>query len=154
MGYFKALDVRVREAKEHVREALRREGMTADRMDLVGSSYITDKADSDLDILCYVKQPEYSLGVGCMVFHGWAYGGSVGEDGEDNWGSWKKHFPGVGEVNMLVTTNKDYFDRWLTSAEVCRLAHLRGIAVPRDVRVGIHSIIMDDSTADYENERK
>ena len=55
---------------------------------------------------------------------------------------------------MLVTTDETYFNAWLTSAEVCRLLHLRGILVPRDVRVGIHSIIMDDSTADYENERK
>lgn len=154
MGYFKDLGVRISEAKEHVREALRREGMTAERMELVGSSYITDKTDSDLDILCFVRQSQYAVGVGGMVFNGWAYGGSVGEDGEDNWGSWKKHFPGIGEVNMLVTTNEEYFNSWLTSAEVCRLLHLRGVAVPRDVRVGIHSIIMDDSTADYENERK
>jgi len=154
MGYMKDLGVRIGEAKEVVREALRREGHKPERMEVVGSSYITDKTNGDLDILVYVNQGEFSIGVGSMAFTGWTYGGSVGEDGEDNWGSWKKHVDGVGEVNMLVTTDETYFNAWLTSAEVCRLLHLRGILVPRDVRVGIHSIIMDDSTADYENERK
>jgi hypothetical protein len=150
----KDLDLRVKEATETVQEALRREYITVKRTALVGSSYITDKTDSDLDILVLATGGPRHISVGEMVFNGWAYGGSVGEDGEDNWGSWKKHVPGVGEVNMLVTTDEEYFNAWLTSAEVCRLLHLRGITVPRDVRVSIHSIIMDDSTADYENERK
>jgi hypothetical protein len=150
----KDLDLRINEATAIVHEALRRKYMTPKRTALVGSSYITDKTDSDLDILVFVDEGRNQMGVGQMVFNGWAYGGSVGEDGGDNWGSWKKHVPGVGEVNMLVTTDETYFNAWLTSAEVCRLLHLRGILVPRDVRVGIHSIIMNDSTADYENERK
>lgn len=150
MGYFKDLGVRIGEAKDKVRDALRREGLTAQRMELVGSSYITDKTDSDLDILCYVPISTYQPSVGCMQFTGWAYGGSVGEGGEDTWGSWKHYFPGIGEVNILVTTDETYFNAWLTSAEVCRYLHLRGIVVPRAERVSIHNIIMDDSTADYE----
>lgn len=156
MGYFKSLDTRIAEAKQVVRLALARDGYEVARMDCVGSSYIVDRINGDIDILAYVPHTQCELGVGCMSFpgQGWAYGGSVGMDGADNWGSWKKHVDGIGEINMLVTTNETYFNAWLTSAEVCRLLHLRGVAVPRDVRVGIHSIIMDDSTADYENERK
>ena len=152
MGHFKDLEVRVKDAKRIVADALTSAYLTAESMELVGSSYITDKLDSDLDILCYVPVGENQLRVSCMTFPGWAYGGSVGENGEDNWGSWKKYVPGVGEVNMLVTTDKTYYQAWLTSAEVCRLLHLRGILIPRDVRVSIHNIIMDNSTADYENE--
>lgn len=88
MGYFKSPDTRIAEAKQIVRQALAREGYEVARMDCVGSSYIVDRMNGDID-----------------------------------------------NVALL-------------------LLHLRGVAVPSDVRVGIHSIIMDDSTADYENERK
>ncbi len=156
MGYFKSLDTRIAEAKQVVHLALAREGYVVDRMNCVGSSYIVDRMNGDIDILAYVPQSEHSVGVGDMAFsnRGWSYGGSVGIDGADNWGSWKKHVEGIGEINMLVTTNEAYFNAWLTSAEVCRYLHLQGVTVDRAQRVAIHRIIMEDSTAEYENECK
>lgn len=150
MGYFKELDARIKLAQEAVADAIRVEGHTLVKTDLVGSTYITDKQDSDLDILCLVKS---ITDVDSMAFGGWAYGGSVGEGGDGGggvWGSWKKHISGAGEVNMLVVTDESYFNAWLTSAEVCRYLHLRGIVVPRVDRVSIHNIIMDDASADLE----
>ena len=147
MGKFKDLNIRIQLAKAAVNDVIRMEGHKLISMDVVGSTYITDKPDSDIDVLCLV---ESLSSVSDMAFGGWAYGGSVGEGNEDHWGSWKRAIPGAGEVNMLVVTSKEYFNAWLSSAEVCRLLHLRGIVVPRGVSVSIHNILMDDSTADYE----
>ena len=147
MGYFKELDARIKLAQEAVADAIRVEGHTLVKTDLVGSTYITDKRDSDLDILCLVKS---ITDVDSMAFGGWAYGGSVGEGSDGVWGSWKKHISGAGEVNMLIVTDESYFNAWLTSAEVCRYLYLRGIVVPRVDRVSIHNIIMDDCSADIE----
>ena len=150
MGYFKELSARIDEAKHHATEALRMECLKPKRMEIVGSAYITDSNSSDIDVLVEVEFGEFCPGVEGLAFNGWAYGGSVGEGNDSNWGSWKKTFPGVGDVNLLVTGSKEYFNAWLTAAEVCRFLALRGIVVPRAERVGIHNIIMDDSDASSE----
>jgi hypothetical protein len=114
------------------------------RWDVVGSTYIKDKDSSDVDILVL----DESMSLEEQFFEGWAYGGSVGA-GNDHWMSWKRTVDGV-EVNMLLVTDKTYFDLWLTAAEVCRFLHLQGCDVKSATVHGIHEIIMDDSTAEEE----
>lgn len=145
------LKTRVRNAEAYVRQTIVAEGLRPLHIECVGSAYIEDKRTSDIDILVLAKGNNVeSMSFGC----GWEYGGSTGEDGEDQWGSWKRTVAHVGEVNMLITTDEKYFDAWLTSAEVCRLLYLHGINISKAARVGIHSIIMDNSSADYEHSRK
>lgn len=115
------------------------------RYEIVGSTYISDKVTSDVDILVF--DPSRMLEE--ELFDGWAYGGSVGI-GNDNWMSWKRTVDGV-EVNMLLVTNEAYFNSWLTAAEVCRFLHLQGYNLRSASVHGVHEIIMDDSTADYEH---
>lgn len=125
---------------------------------IVGSTYIQDVGPSafntrDLDILVLVS--EYGPGPMEIGFEGWAYGGSVGEGNDSLWGSWKRSYNGL-EVNLLVTGNREYYYKWLTAAEVCRyISLMQDMACERedDYRIGIHNIIMDDSTAEYEIER-
>jgi hypothetical protein len=116
-------------------------------LDIVGSTYIADTTDRDVDIL--VLSP--FADIGSLTFSGWDYDGSCGPcpDNPDAWMSWKKTVDGV-EINMLICSTKAYITAWLTAAEVCRFLHLSGIAVKSAVVHGIHEIIMDDSTADAE----
>lgn len=148
MGKFKDFDIRLDAAKTVVANLLKQYDHSVDRMDVVGSSYITDRTDSDIDVLVLLKTTPCSS-LGRLAFDGWQYGGSVGVS-DDNWMSWNRHTLEAGEVNMLLTYDETYYNAWLTSAEVCRYLHLRGIVVPRAERVSIHNIIMDDSTAEYE----
>ena len=154
MGKLKEFDIRLQSAKQIVATTLAQYGLGFERMDVVGSSYIIDRTDSDIDVLVELKLTPAGNVLGQLVFAGWEYGGSVGAGDAGKWMSWKKHTLEAGIVNMLVTYDETYFNAWMTSAEVCRYLHLRGIKIPREERVAIHSIIMDDSTADYENERE
>ena len=118
---------RIEIAKAAVAEALLlNEAVTVDpsSMEVVGSTYIKDRADSDVDILVLVKRGELLPDLNTLAFSGWAYGGSVGL-GNDSWMSWKRVVNGV-EVNMLLTNRADYFKLWLDAAEVCRFLHLQG----------------------------
>lgn len=117
---------------------------------IVGSTYIRDRTDGDVDILTYHE----SFDVDAMSFSGWLYGGSAGLCPDNNkWMSWKKIVNGV-EVNMLIVGDKAYRNQWLTAAEVCRFLHLKGVALPSPVVHGVHEIIMDDSTAEDEVKRR
>jgi hypothetical protein len=135
--------------KDHIAYALKAvsdEGYEVLRHDIVGSTYIADNHESDLDILVLVKKWE---DVSCMCFDGWAYGGSVGEGDDDKWGSWKKFYNGK-DVNLLVTDSQEYFSNWLLAAEVCRFVSLMSKDIEPSLRLGIHNIIMDDSDASLE----
>lgn len=134
---------RIAIARKAISEAL---GVNIDTYcnDVVGSTYIRDNSASDVDILVLVPNVRLEE----EHFDGWAYGGSVGM-GNDHWMSWKRTVDGV-EVNMLLVGNRQYYDDWLTAAEVCRFLHLQGYAVNTGTVHGIHEIIMDDSTADAE----
>lgn len=121
---------------------------------LVGSTYISDKEDSDVDIIVYVDQNPSEV-----VMTDWSYGGSHGEGNTDMWESWKRivfqsehKVEGVGPVvvNAILTNNKEYFNSWMVGAEVCRFLHLRGIHVPTSAVHGVHGIIMDNTTAEEE----
>lgn len=119
-------------------------------LEIVGSTYISDRVDSDVDVLAYHE----SFDIEAMTFSGWAYGGSNGLcPDNDKWMSWKKHVNGV-TVNMLIVNDKAYRNAWLTAAEVCRYLHLKGHAVPACDVHGVHEIIMDDSAAEDEVKRR
>lgn len=103
---------------------------------IVGSTYIADNETADVDVLLTVplNPPELS-------FDGWEYGGSTPKCG-DSWGSWRRTVDGV-DVNLLICSNANYIERWLTSAEVCRYLHLRGINLRTCGVHAVHAIIMD-----------
>lgn len=156
---------RINIAKLAVFEALSQEFsnshavLTFNTAEVVGSTYISDRTDSDVDILCWDK----SFDINNMTFSGWAYGGSGGlcpYDGK--WMSWKREVNGV-TVNMLLTRDADYYGKWLTAAEVCRFIHLKAgqldhealcDGLTRAMVHGVHEIIMDDSTAEDEIKRR
>jgi len=143
MGYMKELDIRIKAAKVRCNLAIASEGMQVHDMAVVGSAYIECKNTSDIDVLCFVKGTEYSPSVPGMSFGGWAYGGSVGESTDEEWGSWKRTFPDAGEVNLLVTSSADVFKGWVDAAEVCKLLATCGVVIPRAVKCGIHDILKD-----------
>jgi hypothetical protein len=118
------------------------------RHEIVGSTYIKDNHSSDVDILVL----DEAMSLEERSFPGWAYGGSVGM-GNDHWMSWKRNVSGV-EVNMLIVTNKEYFNSWLTATEVCRFLHLQGYEIRTASVHGIHEIIMDDGNAEEENKNR
>ena len=126
--------------------ALKAQGLSAKRMELVGSTYIKGNG-TDIDVLCLV--PEADLDT--LGFPGWEYGGSGDPTRMDSgrFGSWKYDVGGE-VVNMLIVTSVEYANAWLTAAEVCRFLHLAGVDLTRGAVHGVHEIIMDDSTADTE----
>lgn len=138
--------------KEKVRETVASEFGVPERVEVVGSTYITDAVGRDVDVLVYAERDEAQGSVDAASFGGWDYGGSVGEGTEGKWGSWKRDLDGVA-VNLLLCTDLDYFNAWLTAAEVCRLLFLQDGDTGKGIRVAIHNIIMDDSTADDEHRR-
>ena len=136
-------DERIAIAKKAIMEALGVDVLG--RHEVVGSTYIKDSDQSDVDILVL----DEDLFLDELTFPGWAYGGSEGIDPDGHWMSWKRRVGGV-EVNMLLVTDKAYFDSWLTAAEVCRFLHLQGYNLKSASVHGVHEIIMDDSTAEDE----
>jgi predicted nucleotidyltransferase len=137
---------RIAVAKKAVCEALGRDVLG--RHEIVGSTYIKDKDSSDVDVLVF----DESFHLDEMSFGGWEYGGSNGM-GNDHWMSWKHCVDGV-EVNMLLTSRRDYFDAWLTAAEVSRFLHLQGYNLRTATVHGIHEIIMEDTDAESENKNR
>lgn len=141
---------RISIARAEVKKALAAEGWPAGDMEVVGSTYISGRIDSDVDVLCW--SPAFDICA--MSFSGWAYGGSAGLcPDNDNWMSWKKAVNGV-TVNMLITDKSDYAHKWLNAAEVCRYLHLRGYPIKTCDVHGIHEIIMDGSMAEDEIKRR
>lgn len=139
---------RIQQAELVCRKAIRERGLpNPSAVELVGSSYITGQITGDIDVLVLI--PEAYGGVDTIGFDGWTYGGSL-DEGTDVWGSWKQYFNYIGDVNMLVTFSDKYFYSWLKAADTCRFLHKRGFVLSRAERVGIHNILMDDSTADLE----
>lgn len=136
-------------AEKAVREALATKVEVAEPKGFmiapVGSSYISGRQDSDVDILVFHPELTYLEELG---FDGWAYGGSGGE-GNDQFASWKKEVDGV-LVNMLLTASDTYFLCWTQAAEVCRLLHLSGVSIDKATVIRIHNILMDGSSAEEE----
>jgi hypothetical protein len=123
---------------------------------VVGSSYISDSTTSDIDVLVWVDKREFQSSIGGYSFSGtsWTYGGSFpGLDaGGNHWGSWKKWVDGE-EVNLLVTDDEEWYWNFVAAAKVCRYLFLKGIVQEKNVRHGIHNILMEDSMPDDELKR-
>lgn len=90
------------------RGAIAKEGYKSTLSAVVGSTYIAGEG-RDIDCLFLVEGADVQM----LSFDGWLYGGSVGEGNDSHWGSWTR-----GNVNMLITSRKEYYNAWLTSAEV------------------------------------
>ena len=120
-------------------------GIRVTRAEMVGSTYICGAEDRDVDVLMLAPDED----IEAILMPGWAYGGSAGE-GNDHFASFKQTVDGV-EYNALFVKKPDYFVAWLTAAEVCRFLHrVEPGTDARDIRVGIHNIIMDDSDSEFE----
>lgn len=114
---------------------------------LVGSTYIKDREDADVDLLVTTD-----LDVNELLFEGWSYGGSTPKSG-DGWCSWKKTITvddELVEVNLLVCNDRQYITAWLNAAEVCRFLSLAGVPLTKGQVHGVHAIIMDDCDAEGE----
>ena len=125
---------------------------------LVGSTYITDRQDSDVDIIVRLGHPAYCF---CdeiqtaLRIQGWESGGSESQSAGGEWDSYKKVVADV-LVNVILVWDNEYYDKWLTAAEVCRFMHIMGVQ-PKywsGLVHGVHEIIMDDSTAVTELTRR
>lgn len=139
------------------------EGFEVERVELVGSTYITG-AGQDVDILVLVEKQEFR-GIGSDSFEdeSWQYGGyeiemEGGPCAGSHWGSWKKTIAGK-VVNLLVTDNEEWFGNFIKAADICYLLHkmskppvegMKPMVMEETVRYAIHNILMDDSTADVE----
>lgn len=158
------------------KEAVQSVGWEVVDAQIVGSTYIADNTKSDVDVLMLVKAPtvfndpenpwrcvQHCPDLGCTTIPGWEYGGSHNEGNPDVWESFKRKHEDGTEVNALICTSEEYFSNWLTAAEVCRYLHLAektyfekygvGSVWEKGLRIGIHNILMDDSTAEDEIKR-
>lgn len=149
------MTTRIEEAKQAVRLELIAQDIKFGELDLeiVGSTYIKDSNDRDVDVLVYVP----GANLEALAFEGWNYGGSAGL-GNSHWMSWKKLIPFAPnqnvEVNMLLTNKPEYYVNWLSAAEVCRFLHLRGVELPSGCVHGVHEIIMEGVDAETEAPRR
>lgn len=151
--------------------AVEKEGFTVRYAEHVGSRYITGGYGNDFDVLILIEKPEFQNGIGMHVFgdESWKYDGShpciEPHCGDDRWGSWKKAVDGEF-VNIIITEDEGWYWNFIKSAEVCRFIHLMSYAKEagindevmgrapfrtacheRELRYGIHNILMEDSTA-------
>ena len=139
-------DRRIKFAVGIVRQTVKDMGLNDDDegyLDIVGSTYISDKELSDVDVLVYAK----GFDVNEHGLSGWEFGGSVGL-GNDDWASWKRmhYLDGAWvEVNLLLTGDKELYNQWVTAADVCRFLHLSGVQLTRGQVHGVHSLIMHES---------
>ena len=121
-------------------------GLEIEALEIVGSTFISDKTTSDVDVLVRCKNFDKDE----ITLRGWEYGGSVGL-GNDDWASWKRTFYVMGtkiEVNLLVTASVGLYHDWLTAADVCRFLHLAGVHLTRGQVHGVHSLIMNETDLD------
>lgn len=122
--------------------------------DVVGSTYIQDKEDSDVDVLVLVDENPSEL----SSFSGWQLGGSRNVGSADYWESWKRivKAPDGSDVvvNMILVGERDYFYAWIHAAEACRFLHLSGVKLTKGQVHGVHAIIMDESTTEVELEQR
>lgn len=142
---------RITIAKQAVLDALStvhtHEDIDETGLGIVGSTYIADNTESDVDVLVL-----FPMCTGELGFSGWSYGGSAGISG-DSWMSWKRTVDGV-EVNMLICDTQEYIDKWRTAADVCRFLYKLGVKLKRGAVHGVHEIIMDAAVPDEEAKRR
>lgn len=120
---------------------------------LVGSAYIKGEGH-DIDVLVHVEyRTLYEASIHCEGFSGWTYGGSSNKDNPDSWESFKKLVKIDGafvEINMILVDSEEYYNAWVTSAEVCKFLYDKGVELTKGAIHGVHAIIMDDSDSEEE----
>lgn len=117
----------------HARQTLDGVGVKYSRISLVGSKFILgpDKGE-DTDILIEVDDLDDASDALCNA--GFEKGGS--ESVNEFWRSCLRKFD---MLNVLLTDDPAYFDKWVQAAEVCRYLQLE----EKDARVAVHMIVMD-----------
>lgn len=99
---------------------------------LVGSRVTCNPAPTDTDLDVLVKVPyiessgsnhyvrsKYDVMRGVLIGAGWTLGGSGDGDGEFE--SWTK-----GEVNLILTAESEFYDKFIAATSVCTRLNLMG----------------------------
>lgn len=121
----------------------------------VGSAYILGESKSDIDFSVYInyenkKFNSYVEDLSCDE-NCWELGGSL--ISEDNaakkkilWQSFKADIDKV-KVNIMVTNNIGFHEKFKLAAEMCKFMHLMEIKVDKPMRVAVHQLIRDGESA-------
>lgn len=123
------------EAKQTLQNALRHDMKDAE---LVGTLYTIGEGN-DMDICVLVRDVDDATI--SLEEHSYEQTGLAGYD-DDEFTTFRK-----GEVNVMLTDNKEWFAKFLTAAEVCRYLKLD----TKELRKAVHRIIMNDATATGED---
>lgn len=102
--------------------------------ELVGTLYTLGEGN-DMDICVLVRDVDDA--VVSLEEHGYEQTGRAGY-ADDEFTTFRK-----GHVNLLLSEDKEWFNKFLTAAEVCR--YLK--TADKTQRKAIHRIIMNDATA-------
>lgn len=115
-----------------------------EEVQLIGSCYTHDAAlAEDVDVLMRVQ--ELTDHWVTLVELGFERGGSMEEGPEgDCWESWKKNQPDRKAINLLLTDDSEFYDKFVVAAEVCRFLRLD----TKLKRQAVHQIVMDGFKAD------
>lgn len=105
---------------------------------IVGSTFISGRKDSDVDVLILSTENHFDSS--------WEIDGHDEYPTNSNFSSLKKRVDGV-LINALLTPFPATWEDWVMATEVCRFLHLMGAAIPTTVVHGIHEIIMDGGTS-------
>lgn len=104
---------------------------------LIGSQYIQG-VGNDVDVLVLVYARNQAVTV--LEHAGYAIEGEPSSGGPgDEFESLRR-----GEVNVLVTEDRAFYEKWIRAAEVCKYVHGRYGHCHKDDRVKIHQLIMDN----------
>lgn len=120
-------------------------------IDIVGSVAITGQGN-DIDLLVlltdesgFLESTPMRLSTGADLFHSMGYESpETGEETSggadtDDFNSFR-----LGEVNILLTDDPAYRERWLAATSLCKELHSRlGIMGDRDIRVLVHQVVVD-----------
>lgn len=101
-------------------------------MGMVGSTYMFG-VGADIDFVVYA-QPGARIPEGYVP----CVGDDDSYDGARPFAAYRK-----GQYNLLLCYERDYAERWLTAAEVCKLLQLED----KGQRIAVHRVIMDNHSA-------
>lgn len=104
---------------------------------LVGSTYINGQG-KDTDVLVSGLTRAQVLAAGYVA------------DGEDQYatsGAFQSYRK--GDVNLILSEDRDYFHRFIQAAELCRvITRVTGHNISKDLRVAVHAFIRDETSVD------
>ena len=112
---------------------------------LVGSTYIVGEG-KDVDFLFYV--PDLNEAAAFLHRKG-CEAESEKYDDINQFMSFRTRHSDIGEVNILVTADPDFFYGFKQAAEVCKYLHGAGVThmQSRAHRVKVHAIVRDGASA-------